>query len=557
MSRIVGPILATASLAADVSGVPGLGAAADLLDGIKKHCEQVASHKREAKRMASKAAKLIVTLEEHEKDMETSDLRNYANDVLLTLNKVHARTKEISQRKKLYSFFNDPKVAEGINQCDAELDIALSSFNMSSNILVDRSQAEIKAMIASNQEELRIMLHSLLRNPNNVAQLAELERAGSHVALPVMNAGQRQLELMNEELLTQASITRAMNGAGGEDNFSPEIQYPAAFLETQRGLSQLHHLTGILPTVKILNGMVNKLDQMPVAGGIYSDVYLGYWLGDRKVALKAMRGIRTRKNNEKSEMAVKVEKRFETQINLWSQLSHPNILKFLGILTEKHFVHMVSPWQDNGNILHYIKEHPDANRVQLARGAANGLAYLHQEKILHGNLKCTNVLVTAEGEACIADFGMSKVVEDVTEQSASAILTNNGSARWLAPELITTENAPFTLACDTYSFAMTMLECFTTEVPFSNLKRDAQVIHRLITESLVPERPQSEGAKKWITDDVWTLMVSCWNFDSTLRPSMMEVATRLFDLEGDSRTVVVEEEDDMDVDGDENYESAS
>lgn len=148
---------------------------------------------------------------------------------------------------------------------------------------------------------------------------------------------------------------------------------------------------------------------------------------------------------------------------------------------------------------------------------------------------------------------MSKVVEDVTEQSASAILTNNGSARWLAPELIITENAPFTLACDTYSFAMTLLECFTEEIPFSNLKRDAQVIHRLITEKVHPERPQSEQAQKWVTDDVWTLMVKCWNFEPVGRPPMQEVALRLSELEGESRTEVMED-DAMDVDVDEAIE---
>lgn len=150
---------------------------------------------------------------------------------------------------------------------------------------------------------------------------------------------------------------------------------------------------------------------------------------------------------------------------------------------------------------------------------------------------------------------MSKVVEDVTEQSASAILTNNGSARWLAPELIVTENAPFTLACDTYSFAMTMLECFTTEIPFSNLKRDAQVIHRLIMESLNPERPQSEDGKKWVTDDVWTLMIQCWTFTPIERPPMQEVAARLFELEGESRTEIVD--DAMEVDDPEETQNVS
>lgn len=109
-----------------------------------------------------------------------------------------------------------------------------------------------------------------------------------------------------------------------------------------------------------------------------------------------------------------------------------------------------------------------------------------------------------------------------------------------------TENAPFSLACDTYSFAMTLLECFTLEIPFANLKRDAQVIHKLITERVSPPRPQNADAKRWISDDVWELMKGCWNFTPSHRPPMQNVANRLFELEGESRTETVE--DAMDVD---------
>lgn len=95
----------------------------------------------------------------------------------------------------------------------------------------------------------------------------------------------QQLELVAAELEAEAHSKSTGNEGQEEEVSLPEIQYPDAYLETQRGLSQLHYLTGILPTVKILNGMVKKLDQIPVAGGIYSDVYLGYWLGDQKVSL--------------------------------------------------------------------------------------------------------------------------------------------------------------------------------------------------------------------------------------------------------------------------------
>lgn len=51
----------------------------------------------------------------------------------------------------------------------------------------------------------------------------------------------------------------------------------------QRGLVNLHRMTAILPSVKILDGEIVKLDDIPVAGGKYSDIWLGRWLDEEKV----------------------------------------------------------------------------------------------------------------------------------------------------------------------------------------------------------------------------------------------------------------------------------
>lgn len=57
----------------------------------------------------------------------------------------------------------------------------------------------------------------------------------------------------------------------------------ARYLEYQRGLISIHRSTGVLPTVKILNGEIIKIGDLPVAGGVYSDIWLGKWLAEEKV----------------------------------------------------------------------------------------------------------------------------------------------------------------------------------------------------------------------------------------------------------------------------------
>lgn len=65
----------------------------------------------------------------------------------------------------------------------------------------------------------------------------------------------------------------------------PLPQDSQSYLQYQRGLMNLHHVTGIPPTVKVLNGEVTKEGELAVAGGTYSDIWLGTWLGEEKVGM--------------------------------------------------------------------------------------------------------------------------------------------------------------------------------------------------------------------------------------------------------------------------------
>jgi hypothetical protein len=59
------------------------------------------------------------------------------------------------------------------------------------------------------------------------------------------------------------------------------------YLQYQRGLLNLHRLTGIPPSVKVLNGEVTKVGDLAIAGGTYSDIWIGAWLGEKKVIIKS------------------------------------------------------------------------------------------------------------------------------------------------------------------------------------------------------------------------------------------------------------------------------
>lgn len=121
---------------------------------------------------------------------------------------------------------------------------------------------------------------------------------------------------------------------------------------------------------------------------------------------------------------------------------------------------------------------------------------------------------------------MSKIIEEVTEQAASVTLTSSGSARWLAPELIEGNiNSP-TKATDSYAFAMTALELLTGKHPYANQKRNAAVIHEKVVKRLLPPRPRDDDADKWISNDLWGLMLACWQ-PAEDRPSLADIRSHL------------------------------
>ncbi|KAF4576900.1 hypothetical protein EYR36_000501 [Pleurotus pulmonarius] len=367
---------------------------------------------------------------------------------------------------------------------------------------LQREAIEFNRAHTADIQELREMIGLILTSRQDMSQVVEMQANGEHAAEIVMQAAQHELRDMREAAVSHVDARSEL----------PMPKDGERYLEYQRGLMNLHRATGLPPSVKVLNGEITKAGDLAVAGGAYSDVWKGKWLGEEEVIFWV-------RLPEKSSDP-RARQRFEREINLWAELKHDHILPFYGIVT------------DLGNHIHMLK------------GAALGLEYLHNCNIVHGNgkyswwfqekfmlkvllaVKCANILVSTSSEARICDFGMSKIIEEVTEQLASVTLTTSGSARWLAPELIEGNiNSP-TKATDSYAFAMTALELLTGKHPYANQKRNAAVIHEKVVKRLLPPRPQDTDADKWISNDLWELMLNCWQ-PAEDRPSLTDIRCRL------------------------------
>ncbi|KAG9122238.1 hypothetical protein FRC07_001475 [Ceratobasidium sp. 392] len=180
----------------------------------------------------------------------------------------------------------------------------------------------------------------------------------------------------------------------------------------------------------------------------------------------------------------------------------------------------------NDNVREYVLKHPDVNRFELITDIATGLNYLHGKRIVHGDLKGGNVVVSATGTCRLVDFGLAKKSE---KSLGVSNISTIGTSRWMAPELMdpSCTKAPVTFASDIYALGM---EILTGSPPFEEYERDMRVI-AAVGHGKIPERPSVDKAPD-LSDAFWQLLKACWAFHPVERPSAAEVMNRISELAG-------------------------
>ncbi|KAF8176647.1 kinase-like domain-containing protein [Mycena galopus ATCC 62051] len=248
-----------------------------------------------------------------------------------------------------------------------------------------------------------------------------------------------------------------------------------------------------------------------MAGGGFGDIRQGFVL-DQPVAIKIMRVF----GNDVKAAA----KGFGREAVLWRQLSHPNVLPFLGLYYIENRLCLVSPWMPNGHIVEFLKNAPpDTDRVSLILDIALGLEYLHSERVVHGDLKGENILVTPSLRACVADFGLSLIATTLKFQHATTTV-RGGTIRFQAPELLISPEVPIHFRSDIYAFACVCYQILSGKCPYFEVKNDIFLASQVPT-GVRPTRTNT------ISDDLWSLLEDCWKGESTHRPKVPQIIGRL------------------------------
>ena len=249
----------------------------------------------------------------------------------------------------------------------------------------------------------------------------------------------------------------------------------------------------------------------------------------------------------------KLQREFESEVEVLGHVRHTNIVKLLCCLSRAETKLLVYEYMGNGSLDKWLHGHrwpapagssmparaPSARRaplnwparVRVAVGAARGLSYMHHEcspPVVHRDVKCSNILLDAELNAKVADFGLARILVEAAgttpHDTMSAVA---GTFGYMAPECAYTRKANEKV--DVYSFGVVLLElatgreagnggehCSLAEWAWRHLQSGKSIADA--ADECIGDARQSDDF-----DVVFKLGIICTGAQPSTRPTMKDV----------------------------------
>lgn len=316
-------------------------------------------------------------------------------------------------------------------------------------------------------------------------QLADRSRSELIGELPDLNAKNEALILLNYEI----------------EKYKEE--YSDDELELLRKISKHIYDTVAAPEIKwFIPSHAVQVTKERVGEGSYGEVFVGEWR-KTKVVVKYV--------NVKHDMRT-----FLREVQIWSDCRHDFVVSFFGachVSSPRPFI--VCEYASNGTLRVYLDAQRSAGRSLAWRklyDVARGLYFFHKKKFIHRDLKGNNILVTKDGTAKLADFGLS------FEQSGSReVVEKWGAIQWRPPECVLGKDLGY--ASDVYSLGMCIIEAVTGIDPWES-KTHSEVKDFLRNKIFMPKPPG-------ICDSGWELVKRMCEFEPSARIALAEVVDQL------------------------------
>jgi len=238
-------------------------------------------------------------------------------------------------------------------------------------------------------------------------------------------------------------------------------------------------------------------------------------------------------------------KYFDTEMQLNNEaaivqrVSHPHIVHTFGSTSSNGEFSLLMEFLEEDLDRWTIKKHAvtpieRSEALDVLLQIAEAMQYLHQEKVVHGDLKPQNILLSeipiSEDLVYIvvkvADFGEAQVVDYRTETNFSP---SKGTTRWVAPEVLRCRTDPNSLLthpykADVYAFGLIAYQVLTGYMPFKDLRTLSQFKKEILVNKLSLSIEFKEHEEDLIYPSTFiSLLKQCWDYNPSERPSFSDI----------------------------------
>ncbi|KAL0356543.1 UNVERIFIED_CONTAM: Serine/threonine-protein kinase STY46 [Sesamum calycinum] len=259
-----------------------------------------------------------------------------------------------------------------------------------------------------------------------------------------------------------------------------------------------------------------------IASGSYGDLYKGTYRS-QEVAIKILKTER---------LNTELQKEFAQEVYIMRKVRHKNVVQFIGACTRPPNLCIVTEYMSGGSVYDYLHKQKGTFKLpallKVGIDVSKGMNYLHQNNIIHRDLKAANLLMDENEVVKVADFGVARVKAQTGVMTAETGTYSVVTSLMLTAKYVefcdfvlpfpfeVIEHKPYDHKADVFSFGVVLWELLTGKIPYEYLT-PLQAAVGVVQKGLRPTIPKHTHPK------LAELLERCWQQDPALRPDFSEL----------------------------------